>query len=336
MVRRAPRALSGLLVALVIVAGCSSAGTHASAGGGGINGGGGSPSAAPSPAVRDPGSPPTLGSCEILSDQEIAAATGHGVQTRTPSTLTQVFPSVCDIALDGAQLVVSVLSPGGRSMYEDSFEPFIGQEGILDEAVPGLGDKAARTGDGTLVVLAGDTLFDLQYLEFGRQDRQSVLRYLAEIILAKLPCLAAGCPGFTPPPPPVAAEGADVCALLTPQEVEQATGFAVTRTEPGASTCRWALETPSMTGLDGVELTLLGSGGRAKFDYWANDFFEVAPEHVPGLGDDAIKTGTIPAGAVHVVVGDRLLTLDFLLPLTTPDPYAMVVSLAEFAVPRLP
>lgn len=170
---------------------------------------GGTPAARPAPPSAGGSSGPTaIDSCTLLSDAEIEAATGQRVVERTASTLTQVFPSVCDIELDGGgSLTISILASGGRSLYETSFEPFIGDGTFapLDEAVPGVGDKAARSGSGHLMVLAGDVLFDVLYIEHMRPDRQAVAQYLAEIILAKLGCLAAGCPGMTLPPSPAAA-----------------------------------------------------------------------------------------------------------------------------------
>ena len=170
--------------------------------------------AATVPTPAGPGGPAPTGqpagsidSCSILSDEEIAEATGQGVSERVPSTLTQVFPSVCDIELDGGgSLVVSVLHTGGRSMYETSFEPFIGEGDTppLDSAVEGLGDKAGISGDDNLMVLKDDVLFDVFYIEFGRTGKAAVVRYLAERILARLPCIATGCPDLPLPPAPTA------------------------------------------------------------------------------------------------------------------------------------
>jgi hypothetical protein len=192
-------------------------------------GGGGGPAATPAGAGRsgappsvirvgstgNPGNPggpggaggptTTIDSCTILTDQEIEAATGQKVVERRPSTLTQVFSSVCDIELDGTgSLTVSVLPTGGRSMYETSFEPYIGQGDTppLDQAVTGLGDKAGISGDDSLMVLKDDVLFDVFYLQFGRGDKTPIVRYLAERILARLPCIAAGCPDLPVPPAP--------------------------------------------------------------------------------------------------------------------------------------
>ena len=43
---------------------------------------------------------------------------------------------------------------------------------------------------------------------------------------------------------------------------------------------------------------------------------------------------TIPGGTVYAVVGDGLVTLQFNLPLSVDDPYALVVPLLALAVPR--
>jgi hypothetical protein len=282
-----------------------------------------------------------IDACTLLSDGEIEAATGQSVVNRQLSALRpDVFPSICDIELNGGEsLSVSVRATGGRSLYETSFEPFIGQGEVLDEAVVGLGDKAGRSGDDELMVLQGDVLFDASYLAFGRNDTLSVVRYLAEIILAKLPCLAAGCPGFTPPPPPSPAAVVDACSLLTVDEIETTTGLQVLETKPQTQPghdpqCTWTLDTQPFPGTDYIELTVMQTGGRAQFDFWAGAY-DPPLGHVPGIGDDAIKTATIPDGSVYVVLGDELLTTQFSLPLSIDDPYALVVPLVAKAVDRL-
>ncbi len=291
----------------------------------------------------DPATSP-VDACQLLSDQEIRIATGQDVSDRTASTLTQVFPSVCDISLDGSgSLTVSILPTGGRSLYETSFEPYIG-DGLsptLDEAVTGLGDKAGSANGDELMVLKDDVLFELLYLDFGRTDKLSVVRYLADTMLAKLPCLSDGCAGFTPLPAPSMATAIDACELLTSSEIAAATGFDASDGSPGSSAtgsprCTWALETDSaLPGLDWVALEILQAGGRAKFDFWAKDGFEEPPVHVAGLGDDAIKTATIPGGYFYSVVGDTLVTASFNLPLTIEDPYQVMKPLVAQAVSRV-
>jgi hypothetical protein len=305
---------------------------------------GAQPTLPQTPDPSGPGQSPSVGSidsCSLLSDGEIEAATGQRVVDRQLSALRpDVFPSICDIELDGGgSLTVSVRSSGGRSMYEDSFEPFIGDGEGLDEAVLGLGDKAARSGDDVLMVLDDDVLFEVQYFEFGRRDELAIVRYLAEIIVAKLACLAAGCTGFTPPPL-ATAPAFDACALLTAEEIEDATGYAVLDTEPAGGAgrdagCTWAVDAdPSLPGLYSIRLEVMASGGQDQFDFLAQAY-DPPLEHVPGIGDDAITTATIPDGAIYVLAGDRLVTLAFSLPLSVDDPYSLVLPLLGPALERL-
>ena len=326
--------LSGSLALVITACGSStpSAGAPVGGGAGAGAGAGASHAAATGAAV-----PAAIDSCAVLSDEEIEAGTREKVTSRKASTLTQVFSSVCDIELDGGgKLTVGVLTPGGREMYTRSFEPFIGQDDVLDEAVAGLGDKAARAGDDELMVLVDDVLFEIVFIEFGREGKLPAVRYLADTVVAKLPCLASGCPGMSLLPPPSAAAELDVCALLTADEVQDATGFAVAGTERIESqSCAWKLDTGTYAGLHSVRLRLMASGGRKQFDFLANQMFEVPPEHVPGLGDDAVKLATVPDGSIHAVVGDRLLTLDFSMPLDVRDPYTPLVPLVRTALSRL-
>jgi hypothetical protein len=340
--------LCTLLVGAIV--GCSGAGGVSTPGSPGP--GGAYPSAIRVGSTSAPGAPAApsanIDSCTVLSDAEIQAATGHRVLEMTPSHLTRVFPSVCDIDLEaGGTLTIGITSSGGRSMYETSFEPFIGQGSNppLDRAVEGLGDKAGIADDDDLMVLTGDVLFDILWISAGGTDREPVLRYLAEVILAKLPCLAQGCPGLTlPPPPPTSAPAFNACSLLTEQEIEDATGYKAAAGQSfGGSfgldaSCSWAVESePGLILLDHIKLIVKETGGREEFDFWA-EAYETPPEHLPGLGDDAFKTATFPSGKIYVVEGDRLLTLEFHLPTSSEDPYGgygLVVPLVELALSRL-
>ena len=130
----------------------------------------------------------------------------------------------------------------------------------------------------------------------------------------------------------------DMCGLVTTTEIEKATGSAARTGEPttyldGTPACRWALDSGV---LDFVELSLVQPGGREKFDYYATDYYEVAPERVSGIGDGAVKTGTTPGGTIYVLRGDALLMLRFSLPMEADDPYATVMPLAATALSRLP
>jgi hypothetical protein len=298
---------------------------------GGALGGADRPSLPPG-AVPTTSVPATIDSCKLLSDDEIKLATGEGVVRRKASTLTQIFSSVCDVDLDGGgSLTVSILPSTGKKLWDVSFGPFVGTD-VLEVEVPGLGDAAggSRSGDG-LMVLEDDVLFDVQFIEFARQEKGPVVRYLAEIILAKLACLSSGCPGFTPPPAPSAAAAIDVCALLTADEIKAATHLAAKTPETGPSECTWPLDSASGLGLESIQLTVLASGGRARFDLLASGM-----EHVSGVGDDAVVLGGNTAGSIQAVSGDRLVTLKYALPIDTSDANPLVVPLLKSAISRLP
>jgi hypothetical protein len=317
------------IATLVAACGGSSPGAASTASPGGV-----------APGQTGGGAAASVDSCRLLGDDAILAGTGERVSSKAPSTLTQVFSSVCDIELDGGgKLTVRVLPTGGRAMYERSFEPTIGKGDVLDEAVPGLGDKAARAGDDEVMVLVGDTLFDIAYIQLGKDDKLPTIRYLADVAVTRLPCVASGCEGMTAPPAPSTGTGVatDLCGLLTEDEVATAAGIAVASEASGeASSCTWTLQGGSFAGAHYVRLWLIPSGGRQQFDVIANDMYDVDPEHVPGIGDDAVKLGTVPDGSIYAVLGDRLLRLEFAMPLEVQDPYALLVPLARSAASRLP
>jgi len=336
MIRRLLPASLALLLAACGASGAPSAAGPTSGGGGG---GGGGASGLPAGVTLPPGAipttdvPATIDSCTLLSDEDIKAATSEGVTERKPSTLTQVFSSVCDVTLDGGgSLTVSILPSTGKQLWDDSFSPASGVN-YVDESIPGLGDAAGRVGQDEIMVLLGDVLYDVQFIEFGRQDKLPVVRYLADIIAAKLPCLASGCAGMTLPPPPSGATATDMCTLLTDAEIKDATHYATTGHESATQTdCRWTLDTDSrFPGFHAIVLSMITSGGRQRFDIMADGM-----EHLPGVGDDAIKSGGNTSGSVLTVVGDRLVVLDYSLPDDTVDPFALVVPLLKDALARLP
>ncbi len=266
-----------------------------------------------------------LDACALLTDDEFKAATGEKVASREHSTLTRVFPSVCDVELEGGSVfggagsfTVEVMTTGGKQMYETSFEPFIGQNDfLLTEAVQGLGDKAGRSDD-EIMVLKGDVLFDVFYIEYGRKDKQEVVRYLAEIILGKLACIASGCPDVTVPPPlntPLAS--ATPKSLLGGQLTPANERFRVVNLYAD-DTGPVALD---VYGWDKtVHAYLL-----ATVEYGqASDFFD------PGIGTDdlGIDTGPHVSLARH---GDELLLYSFNLADvdTDPEPGTVVTILAS-------
>ena len=337
----------------LVLAACGASGGPAAAGpatggpssgaGAGANGGsatGGVSPTLPGGATLPPGAvpttdvPATIDSCTVLSDEDIKLATNEGVTERKPSTLTQIFSSVCDITLDGGgSLTVSILPSTGKQLWDVSFGPFVGTD-VLEVEVPGLGDAAggSKSGD-DVMVLKGDVLFDILFIEFGRQDKGPVTRHLAEIVLDKLPCLATGCAGATAPPASTGGSTVDACALLTDQEIKAATHFATTGHEAGQATdCRWTLDTGSdLPGLHSIRLAIQLTGGREQWDFLSQGL-----PQVPALGDGAFKLGGNTDGSIKALAGDRVISLDYSLPVQTADPDPLIIPLLKSALSRLP
>ncbi len=155
-----------------------------------------------------------------------------------------------------------------------------------------------------------------------------------------VPPVPTGLSNAATPAPGSSASGllADVCGLLTPAEIGTATR---SKAQAGEATvtldripgCRWALDSGV---LDFVAVSLVAPGGQQKFDYYANDYYEVDPTPIEGVGDAAVKTGTEPGGTIYARRGDQLLMLSFSLPMSVDDPYAVVQPLAAAAISRLP
>ena len=63
----------------------------------------------PTSAAGGGGSTAAIDSCAVLTDEEIEAATGQKVTERSISNLRpDVFPSICDIELDGDTVVAKL------------------------------------------------------------------------------------------------------------------------------------------------------------------------------------------------------------------------------------
>ena len=228
---------------------------------------------------------------------------------------------------------MSILPSTGKQLWDVSFGPFVGTD-VLEVEVPGLGDAAggSKSGD-DVMVLKGDVLFGILFIEFGRQDKGPVTRHLAEIVLDKLPCLATGCAGATAPPASTGGSTVDACALLTDQEIKAATHFATTGHEAGQATdCRWTLDTGSdLPGLHSIRLAIQLTGGREQWDFLSQGL-----PQVPALGDGAFKLGGNTDGSIKALAGDRVISLDYSLPVQTADPDPLIIPLLKSALSRLP
>ena len=144
--------------------------------------GGGAPTAAPggtsSTATQAPGATvagtagasalPTTGkaACDVLTSADIEEITGAKVAKMDPEPVDTTYQNVCRWTFEGpGQMDLGILSPGGASHLERSFEFEGGDE------ITGLGDRAVRLEtSGSLMALSGDTVVDLFVLSAGFSD----------------------------------------------------------------------------------------------------------------------------------------------------------------------
>jgi hypothetical protein len=138
---------------------------------------------------QGPGGGATVDACKYLTDADIKAVTN--LETKPPVKGPQfgIFASACGWDLVATDVMVpptialGIIPSGGKSNYDNYFGPFYDDLGF--EPLEGLGDKAADAGGGAVLVLAGDTLFQLQYLALRDTDTE-VATELARKVIANL------------------------------------------------------------------------------------------------------------------------------------------------------
>jgi len=123
------------------------------------------PGATNPPGATSPAGGSAAGhACDLVTDAELEQVTDRVVAEKGPTGLRPVLDTQCDYELvsdvSRASMTLGIKSPGGRAFFETSVEPTIGT-GLLREAIPGLGDKAAR-GSGMVMVVKGDALIEVQ------------------------------------------------------------------------------------------------------------------------------------------------------------------------------
>lgn len=122
----------------------------------------------------------------------------------------------------------------------------------------------------------------------------------------------------------------EVCTLLTSQEIESVQGEPLKEAKPSTkaakglivSQCYFALP----TFVNSISLTVVekeGSGGRDPKQLWKEIFSadklqdkeyeggkkKLAPKRIPDLGDEAFWTGSAAVGALHVLKGNKYITI---------------------------
>ena len=181
----------GLSTALVLAA-CSGApvGPAGTSGAGSTSGAGGpGPTQAPGQRTQPTGGGAAVDACALLTDAEVEEVTGHAVEETTPGPQLGLFQFGCqwllsqDDAMVPASINLGVMPEGGRSYYDRYFAPFNEEYGY--EAIPGVGDEAVDAEVGSILVVAGDAFFNLQYIGF-TDDDAAVAAELGRKVVARL------------------------------------------------------------------------------------------------------------------------------------------------------
>lgn len=127
--------------------------------------------------------------CALLGDDELEVVTGYAVASSAPGAQFGIFADGCRWQFDdmylgvAPELLVGVKPAGGASYYDRYFAPFVDENGY--EVVSGVGDAALRDEFGGLLVLSGDVLLNVQYLD-ERPDTAADDLALVELLLAAL------------------------------------------------------------------------------------------------------------------------------------------------------
>lgn len=125
----------------------------------------------------------------------------------------------------------------------------------------------------------------------------------------------------------------DVCALLTNEQVEGATGFPVRDTHTGfwqgfaTGECGWELNSDmSSVGLADFTISVKTPGGKAHFDVLADQGLPPVP-----VGDDAFQQGE----SIWAIKGDSLVVVGFGFLGEVDEPVQAMLPLIEIVLSQL-
>ena len=184
--RRRPIVLATLTA--LLLAACGTGTAPSRPGGAGATSG--------TPTTQAPGGgvatqPPdaTVDACALLTAADIEAVTGLVTKTSVPGPQGGIFASGClwelvDDAMVPPSISFGVMKSGGRDYYDRYFAG-LGDPGY--EPIDGLGDVAVDAEFGAVLVVSGDTFFQVQYLGggFGGDDT-AVATELSRKVIANL------------------------------------------------------------------------------------------------------------------------------------------------------
>ena len=121
--------------------------------------------------------------CDLLSDDDIIELTSLEVGSATPGTTQGVWRNGCEWKLGENSidsLVLGVLQPGGRAMWDRSFKPFGDEMG--QEPIEGLGDEALLGEDNDVMAVQGDALVSIQFLSYSKPSDEDVINLVRRVL----------------------------------------------------------------------------------------------------------------------------------------------------------
>lgn len=196
--RRSRRAGLGSLAVIALVLAACGGGTGAttapaaSMGSGGGGGGGQAATQAPGGGAATQalgGGAGATDACTLLTADDIEDVTGLTIASSAKAPNFSIFASACgweladDDAMVPPSVALGILAGGGRAAYDSIIAPVADDSGY--EPIDGLGDVAMDAGGGSVIVVSGDTAFQLQYLAFKDTDVRFATE-LARKVLANL------------------------------------------------------------------------------------------------------------------------------------------------------
>jgi hypothetical protein len=130
----------------------------------------------------------SIDSCALLSDDEIAQATGRQVASKTPGPAIGTFADSCSWELTQTSddtvpwsIDIGVMASGGRSYFDTYLSSLEGTD-----PVTGVGDAAVIDGAGGITAVKRDTLISVLVIAFAG-DEETITRALAETALSHIP-----------------------------------------------------------------------------------------------------------------------------------------------------
>ena len=177
------------VVAVAVLAACSSpaattpgtTGTTGPAGTTGVTGTPAAPSTAGPAATaggNGSGGATSARACDLLSDADLQEITSSPVLEKTDTAMDTIFANFCRWNLQGAEIDLGIISPGGRAWYDEHVAILNGLK-----PVSGLPADIAVLQEltGSIFAVKGDTYIDLFTLGVRAPDEDLVRRIIENL-----------------------------------------------------------------------------------------------------------------------------------------------------------